>query len=230
MIGMDNLSEILSGKTKDHLDLIDEDNVMIHKDALTPFLMMKKKASLEGIYIKIASSFRSFERQLSIWNDKVQGIQPIYDENQKIVDPSSLSIKELIFSILRWSALPGMSRHHWGTDLDIFDSSQIFESSYQVQLLPSEYAEGGPFYKLHQWLKKMREQSSSFDFFWPYEIDKGGIAPEPWHISYRPLAEFYQNKADYYYFIYIVKETEGLLLKDKLLKYKKEIFDKFYSH
>jgi LAS superfamily LD-carboxypeptidase LdcB len=31
-------------------------------------------------------------------------------------------------------------------------------------------------------------------FFKPYDQDRGGIAPEPWHISYRPVAAQYATR------------------------------------
>jgi len=32
------------------------------------------------------------------------------------------------------------------------------------------------------------------DFFRPYAQDHGGIAPEPWHLSYAPLATVFSRK------------------------------------
>ena len=37
--------------------------------------------------------------------------------------------------ILEWSALPGASRHHWGSEFDVFDLAALPEG-YRVQLLP----------------------------------------------------------------------------------------------
>ena len=39
---------------------------------------------------------------------------------------------------MRWSAIPGSSRHHWGTDLDVYDAAAV-TPDYQVQLTPQEW-------------------------------------------------------------------------------------------
>ena len=84
-------------------------------------------------------------------------------------------------TILRYSALPGTSRHHWGTDLDIWDAAAV-EPGYALRLSPAEYVAGGVFSAMTQWM-----------FYKPYAIDSGGIAPEAWHISYRPVASRYRR-------------------------------------
>ncbi|STQ43628.1 D-alanyl-D-alanine carboxypeptidase [Ewingella americana] len=96
----------------------------------------------------------------------------------------SLSDAERCELILRWSALPGASRHHWGSDLDIYDPDLLPQGS-KLQLEPWEYEAGGYFADLNQWLS---DNMASFGFYRPYDIDRGGVAVEPWHLSYRPLA------------------------------------------
>jgi hypothetical protein len=54
-----------------------------------------------------------------------------------------------------------------------------------VELLPSEYAPGGIFCRLSQW---MEANMRSFGFYQPYRADHGGVSPEPWHLSYAPVA------------------------------------------
>jgi len=83
-------------------------------------------------------------------------------------------------AISLWSALPGLSRHHWGTDFDIFASKPIAES-YQVQLIPAEFATNGPCSELNSWLN---EYLADFGFFRPYHKYQQGVSVEPWHISH----------------------------------------------
>ena len=45
--------------------------------------------------------------------------------------------------------------------------------------------EGGIFYPLHCWLD---ENISKFGFFRPYKFFRGGMYPEPWHLSFAPLS------------------------------------------
>ena len=90
-------------------------------------------------------------------------------------------------SILRWSALPGGSRHHWGTEIDIFDPDLLLQGQ-SLQLEPWEYEKGGYFFELSEFLT---ENLPHFDFVLPFISQPEGkkIGREPWHISYLPLAE-----------------------------------------
>ena len=47
--------------------------------------------------------------------------RPLLDANNQPLDALQLGETERLHAILHWSALPGTSRHHWGTDLDIYD-------------------------------------------------------------------------------------------------------------
>ena len=78
-----------------------------------------------------------------------------------------------------YSALPGASRHHFGTDLDIYDTRPI-DDDYQLQLTPDEYSTMAHLLSL-RWLEHNLEK---YGFYRPYQEYKGGVAPEPWHISH----------------------------------------------
>jgi len=156
-------------------------------EAMKAFKELQSLAKDEGIDLQPVSSFRSFKEQKAIWNAKVLGNKPVLNDECVEVDRSSCSQKEWIYSILRWSAFPGLSRHHWGTELDVYDKSYFIKNpEYKIQLIPNEYELNGPFEKLGQFLDKHLENT---DFFRPYSKDQGGVAVEPWHISYRPLSE-----------------------------------------
>lgn len=159
---------------------------------MADFSSLREAAAHEGIELRVASGFRSYERQLSIWNAKAQGLRPVLDEVGRPLNLDRLSEKEQVYAILRWSALPGASRHHWGTDLDIYDGAAI-DSGYELQLTCEEYGEGGPFERLQTWLSGLIENGRAYGFVQVYGVDRGGVAPEPWHISYAPLAREYQQ-------------------------------------
>jgi hypothetical protein len=57
---------------------------------------------------------------------------------------------------------------------------------YKLQVVPAEYHAGGPFHRLTTWLDT---HMHAFGFFRPYTIDRGGVLPEPWHLSYAPVAK-----------------------------------------
>lgn len=151
------------------------------------FKRMQQAAHKDGIDLQIVSSYRGFERQLLIWKNKWSGIKPILDIQEQAVDISNLSATDKMFAILTWSALPGASRHHWGTDLDVYDKQAVECHPNDFQLTCSEYEdETGPCRQLNKWLKK---HAADYGFTRPYFQYTGGVAAEPWHLSYQPIAE-----------------------------------------
>ena len=97
---------------------------------------------------------------------------------------SARLVAERVDAILAWSAIPGGSRHHWGSDVDVIDAAAM-PDGYQVQLQPAEYAPDGVFARLAAWLDR---HMGGFGFFRPYGSDRGGAGIEPWHLSYAPVA------------------------------------------
>ena len=129
---------------------------------MAPFLNLRRAAQAEGIDLAPTSSFRDFARQLAIWNGKFSGERPMQGAGGAQLDAATLTPRERIDAILLWSALPGASRHHWGTDLDLVDRNAS-EAGYQIKLTPEEFAPGGPFAKLEPLARPcMRRASDSF--------------------------------------------------------------------
>ncbi len=71
--------EILTGKTQEHLVEIEGINRLIHKDALGAFNQLKSDATAAGFDFYLTSSFRAYEDQLRIWNEKADGIRNLQD-------------------------------------------------------------------------------------------------------------------------------------------------------
>jgi len=140
-----------------------------------------------GFELTIASAYRSFSRQLAIWNGKAGGTRPVYDDQGRLLSLACLSPSQQMHAILRFSAIPGTSRHHWGTDLDVYDAGAV-SPEYELQLSLAEVAPGGVFDALHCWLDARMDEGKSYGFYRPYNEDRGGVAPERWHLSYAPLA------------------------------------------
>jgi LAS superfamily LD-carboxypeptidase LdcB len=165
------------------------DLCQLHPDVIGPLQDLCGRAAVAGLALRVASGFRSFERQLAIWNAKARGERPVLDDQGRPHDLSVLSDRERMYAILRWSALPGASRHHWGTDIDVWDAAAV-ATDYRPRLVADEYAPGGPFFALHSWLT--RELRTGTEFFRPYATDTGGVAPEPWHLSFAPVAREFE--------------------------------------
>lgn len=174
---------MLMGQVETHLAPVSEQH-KLHVESIAAFQAMQRQAKMDGFNLQLVSSFRSFDRQLAIWNAKFNGQRPILDANSQKLDPTKLNAEQKIKAILRWSALPGASRHHWGCDIDVYDPN--LQAGQALQLIPQEYKAQGPQAPLAQWLS---EHIQEFDFFRPYATERGGVNPEPWHLSHRPVSE-----------------------------------------
>lgn len=176
----------VTGKVSTHLveTLFGQKAFLIHPKVVTDLLALKEAASSAGFNMNIASGFRDFDRQMCIWNRKMSGDAPILDQNSQPLDASLLSEQEKVMAILCWSALPGGSRHHWGTDFDLFDRNSLPEG-ITLQLEPWEYLSGHQL-SFYTWLK---DHLLDFGFFFPYQGNNDGVAFEPWHISHKKAAD-----------------------------------------
>lgn len=176
----------LTGQARSHITDIALPPCQLHLDAVTAFMAMRRAAEADGIDLVAQSSFRDFSRQLAIWNGKWRGERVMNDAaGRPLKAPLDCSDNERIDAILLWSALPGASRHHWGTDVDLIDRRAMSEG-YRVELNVAEYSAGGPFERLFVWLQ---EHAPRYGFFRPYRGARSGVQPEPWHFSFAPVAE-----------------------------------------
>ncbi|BAO55181.1 M15 family metallopeptidase [Nonlabens marinus] len=162
-------ADVLTGKSANA-------NNSLESDTQTALKKMQTAALKDGIKIEVASGYRSFDRQRQIWNGKykkyeAQGLQPdaIFDK------------------IVEYSTVPGTSRHHWGTDMDLIDGNADYSGSV---LVTDKFHGDGPFCKLKDW---MDENSSKFGFELVYTMNenRAGFEYEPWHYSYAPVSKVY---------------------------------------
>lgn len=149
----------------------------LRKEVLEAFIKMRESALLEKIDLKIASATRNFDYQKNLWEKKWTGYTLV---NGKDLSKTILNGLERFKKILEYSAAPGTSRHHLGTDIDINDANLGY----------FEKAHGKVVY---EWLVK---NATSFGFCQPY-TSKGdnrlnsritGYNEEKWHWSYLPTA------------------------------------------
>jgi LAS superfamily LD-carboxypeptidase LdcB len=176
--------EELTGFETTHLAFSSYLNCYLHAQALEAIEELAIRAARAGFKFYIVSGFRNFSKQLSIWNKKFKGELPLYNRaGSELITGNDLSEKERVHTILNWTALPGASRHHWGTDFDFIDKSN---EAVTYQLIPSEYTQGGPAHSLYCWLLQV---APKLGFFFPYPSASTGIAWEPWHLSYAPVSK-----------------------------------------
>lgn len=138
-------------------------NTYLRKETYKAFKKMWRAARRDGHDLIIISATRNFRHQARIWNRKWEG-------------SGFGSGAERARQILRYSSMPGTSRHHWGTDLDI-------------NALNNAYFESGKGAEIYTW---MQENAADYGFFQPYSAYNNyrdtGYREEKWHWSYFPLA------------------------------------------
>ncbi|MEQ3656708.1 MAG: M15 family metallopeptidase [Dokdonia sp.] len=153
--------------------LIEGEGYRLRPEAALAFERMKKAALKDGISIKVVSSYRDYAHQNRIWERKYKRFRE-----------SGLQPKQAIEKIIAYSTIPGTSRHHWGTDIDLIDAAPKVDGDV---LVASKFHGTGPFCKFKQW---MDEHANSFGFYLVYTdvLDRKGFKYEPWHYSYAPLS------------------------------------------
>lgn len=174
----------LTGRARTHIVELDDPRCAVHREVAGPLRELRAAAALEGFDLKPVSGFRDFDRQLAIWNGKCRGERELRDRNGQLLQAAALDEAARVAAILHWSALPGASRHHWGSEIDVIDAA-AWPADTPVSLVPEAYAAGGPFAAFNLWLDR---NAVAFGFFRPYASDRGGVQPEPWHLSFAPVS------------------------------------------
>lgn len=160
----------------------DGDPYFLRKETYESFKKMWEAAKADGIDLRIISATRNFYRQKSIWEAKWTGGRKIENganASVKYPDPKTRALK-----ILEYSSMPGTSRHHWGTDIDL---NHLDNYSFEV----------GKGKALYEWLTA---HAHEYGFCQPYS-PKGAERPngyneEKWHWSYMPVARQLTDMAE----------------------------------
>jgi zinc D-Ala-D-Ala carboxypeptidase len=141
------------------------EGMFLRTEVLSAFTAMRDSAKKDGVNLIILSATRSFAHQRSIWEKKwVRSKYAGWSDEQKALD------------ILKYSSMPGTSRHHWGTDLDINSLEPAYFASGQGK-------------KIYDW---MCAHAADFGFCQTYtskSSGRTGYEEEHWHWSYYPLSE-----------------------------------------
>ena len=150
------------------------EGINLREEAYNSFLEMKKAAYSDGFDIKMVSSFRDYYHQQRIWERKYLNY----------TQESGMSPLDAIEKIIEYSTIPGTSRHHWGTDIDIIDG---FPKASGDVLVPEKFEAGGPYEGFKLWLD---ENSTKYGFYLVYTDNprRRGFKYEPWHYSYAPIS------------------------------------------
>lgn len=148
--------------------------IYLQATAYKAYQAMEQAARQAGIKLTIISATRTFSEQKRIWEDKWHGREKLNGGN---LATAHVDHGDRAREILRFCAMPGTSRHHWGTDIDL----NRLQNSYFAS------GEGG---EVYQWLT---ENGGDYGFYQPYTAhgeQRGhlGYHEEKWHWSYCPTA------------------------------------------
>jgi LAS superfamily LD-carboxypeptidase LdcB len=143
----------------------------MRSEAYKDFILMRDSALKENINLTIVSATRNFSSQKNIWENKWKGITLVDNQNLKESIPNEI---ERFKKIIQFSSVPGTSRHHFGSDIDI---NSVEPNYFETVKGKREY----------DWLSK---NASAFGFCQPYnEGRSAGYEEEKWHWSYLPISK-----------------------------------------
>lgn len=127
-------------------------------------------ASKDGVKLRVVSATRNFNEQKRIWENKWQGKGPRSVPYDTISNPLQKAL-----AITSFSSMPGTSRHHWGTDIDL-------------NSVEPSYFDRGYGAKTYIWLKKNAPKYGFCQVYKGKASGRSGYQDESWHWSYLPLA------------------------------------------
>lgn len=148
----------------------DKHEIYMRREAYQAFTEMAQAAKKNGLTLKIISATRSYDHQKAIWNGK-------WNRGAN----KSLNEADRVREILRYSSMPGTSRHHWGTDIDL-------------NSLNNEWFASGEGKRLYTWLC---EHAADYGFCQVYTSKsdgRKGYEEEKWHWSYLPIASIFEKE------------------------------------
>ncbi|MES2276685.1 MAG: M15 family metallopeptidase [Bacteroidota bacterium] len=140
--------------------------IYLKKETYSAYIKMYAAALKDGVQLTMISGVRSFYDQCCKWDGKWNAAEFSGIKNTD----------EKINRMLRWWSMPGTSRHHWGTDMDLTNIKPAWYNTVQG-------------IKTYNWLVKY---AAAYGFYQPFNANRPvGYQEEKWHWSYVPLARIY---------------------------------------
>jgi hypothetical protein len=163
------------------------------------FWRFKNQAKTDGWNLILVSAYRSYRDQRRVWNQS----------DDSYLQRGATNQKKRVEAVMSLVSVPGLSRHHWGTELD------ISEASIRGQLVNVEPDTPERVLKFYNWMQKNAPQ---YGFCQVYLGHNGSVHNEPWHWSYLPYSKNYQkqfmNIKDFKKIFDISVEDVGYLMKN----------------
>ena len=147
--------------------LTNKPNIYLRTEALTALESMAQAASADGVRLEVVSAMRTWSHQRRIWNGKWNSPRFM-----------GFTGAERATEILRYSSMPGTSRHHWGTDVDL-------------NALENSYFETGTGANTYAWLQANAADFGFVQVYGDQSNGRTGYQEEKWHWSFWPLSDPY---------------------------------------
>jgi len=158
-------------------------NMYMNTKAFRAYQEMYGIAAKEGIDLKIVSAFRSFNHQKRIWESKWTGTRKVLGQDLSKKYPNAEKRAKVI---LMFSSMPGTSRHHWGTDIDIYSVNDKDFLSGKGKVI-------------YEWLQTHANEFGFCQVYTPKpDTRTTGYEEEKWHWSYHPVATEYLEQYQKY--------------------------------
>jgi hypothetical protein len=128
--------------------------------------------------LRVVSQARGFQQQSRIAR-RALAHQALFRSTS-----TDREITQAILNVMQTISLPGFSRHHWGTEIDVVSATR------------SDWVGSGRFVPLIPFL---RDEAQRFGFFHPYSSHRPSSTlphyqDEPWHLSYWVIADVLQQE------------------------------------
>ena len=140
----------------------------VQTEVLSVFVKMREAAAEDGVNLYIVSGTRTFNDQKAIWERKWNSLISTNKDSIAVAN-----------EILKFSSMPGTSRHHWGTDIDLVSVDPV-------------YFESGAGERIYKWLI-LHAHEYGFCQVYSNKVETGrtGYSMEKWHWSYMPISKKY---------------------------------------
>ncbi len=139
------------------------------------FWNFQKQAKADGWNLILVSGYRSYRDQRSVWNRS----------DDEYLEHGATDQKRRVEAIMSLVSVPGLSRHHWGTELD------ISEATLRGQLVNVEPDTPEKVMHFYEW---MEANAPKYGFCKVYLGINGAVHNEPWHWSFLPYSRGYQKQ------------------------------------
>jgi D-alanyl-D-alanine carboxypeptidase len=152
--------------------LITEGAHALQKPAMDAWLELQAAAQEEGVQLGLVSAYRSVERQRAIFLRELRRLGEV--QTGAPIDQMAIASGEAdrwVDEVLRYSSIPGFSKHHSGYTIDIADASRGLAFTDFID------TDGFAWISAHNYLNAKR-----FGFIpsYPAGVDTQGPEPEPW--------------------------------------------------